>query len=367
MKNIGLYIHIPFCLKKCPYCDFYSIPPTPDLLEKYTFALCKQIAHYGKILNCTVDTLYFGGGTPSLIGINNLSRILCTLHEHFLIKNLETTIEVNPQCYEYVNLEKLRNFKINRLSIGLQSINSEELKLLGRNHTPEDVSFIISQAKKSGFENISLDIMLGLPSQTQESLFKTISFCREQDVQHISAYLLKIEPNTPFFFKKSTLNLPDEEKQTDLYLFTCEKLKQLGFYQYEISNFSLPGYQSRHNLKYWNTHEYLGLGPSAHSFILGKRFHYSRNIKDFLNNAPHILDGIGGSEEEYCMLKLRLSDGLNNDEFLSRFGYDIPKRYFEKAKLYQKYGLLKVTSNNIYFTKEGFLVSNTLLFKIILQ
>ena len=222
-------------------------------------------------------------------------------------------------------------------------------------------------AQQTGFNNISLDLMIAVPGQTKSSLKQSIDFCIAQEVQHISAYLLKIEKNTPFYKMQDQLNLKDDDEQADLYLYLVDELDKQGFKQYEISNFAKKGYEGQHNLKYWNADEYLGVGPSAHSFINGKRFFYPRSLADFLSGKIKVVeDDIGGTPEEYAMLRLRLRDGLNNKDFKKRFGIDIPRVYFEKASLYQKNGLTYVDENNIRFTPKGFLLSNALTPQIIL-
>lgn len=366
MNSIGIYIHVPFCEKKCPYCNFYSIAPTKDLVTTYKNRVIEELYLWGNKLNCTANTLYFGGGTPSILESEILGEIVVAAKSAFKLKNAEITMEINPTSGSEISFDKLLNYGFNRLSIGLQSANEDELKLLGRAHTVQMAKETVITAQKAGFNNISLDLMLAIPEQTQKSLFKSIEFCPELNVQHISAYLLKIEKGTPYFLNKDHLRLKDESFQAELYLAACKKLESLGFLQYEISNFSKPGFESQHNLKYWNALEYLGIGPSAHSFINKKRSYYKNSITDFIKKAPPICDGMGGYEEEYSLLRLRLTDGLNNKLFFNRFGKNIPKEYFKNAKLYEKPGLVTLTDFSIKLTKPGFLVSNELISQIIL-
>ena len=289
-----------------------------------------------------------------------------SLYNNFNIKNPEVTLEINPTSSKELDFKSLLKSNINRLSIGLQSANNNELKLLGRQHSCIDAKNTVLSAQNSGFKNISLDLMIAIPEQNQASLKQSINFCKELNVQHISAYLLKIEKGTPFFINKNTLNLKDDDAQSDLYLYACHQLESAGFLQYEISNFSKPGKESKHNLKYWNCKEYLGLGPGAHSFIDNKRFYYEPSLKDFLFNPSIIDNGSGGDIEEYCMLRLRLNKGLSNEDFKRRFNIDLPEKVVKNAAQYEKYGLLKISDNTIKFTKAGFLVSNELICKIIL-
>lgn len=375
METLGLYIHVPFCLKKCPYCDFYSVHLNSDLLNRYLESLKNELINWAEKLKSNghdskiIDTIYFGGGTPNLLGNKNIAKILNLIREEFNLeneKNLEVTLEVNPTKFDEIDFETLRKTGVNRLSIGMQSSDDKELKLLGRTHTQEAVEYTVKKAQKADFDNISLDLMLCTPEQTKESLQKSIDFCEKLQVQHISAYLLKIEKGTKYYLNKDKLNLKDDDTQSEIYLFTCSELEKRGFMQYEISNFSKSGFQSKHNLKYWNAEEYLGIGPSAHSFLDGKRFFYERDFKKFIEDPKTIEDGIGGDIEEYVMLRLRLTEGLKKSTFHERFDMNVPKRYFDKAKFYEKYGLTKVSNDGFNLNPKGFLVSNELIADMIL-
>ncbi len=367
MKPIGLYIHVPFCENKCPYCDFYSVKCDTDLIDRYANAVCETLKKHSQKMSLAFDTVYFGGGTPSLLGNENINKIMQTVRENFRLCAKEVTLEVNPTTAINLDFEHLLESGVNRLSIGVQTAVDEELKQLGRKHTAVDAEKTVNLAKEAGFENISIDLMIAVPSQTKRSLLKSIDFCVNQNVQHISAYLLKIEENTPFYARQTQLDLKNDDEQAELYLYFVDEFEKHGFKQYEISNFAKDGYQGQHNLKYWNAKEYLGIGPSAHSFINGKRFFYPRSLQDFLSGENEIIcDGDGGSVEEYLILKLRLREGVNNNDFKKRFGFDIPRIYFERAKTYQKYGLTNVDGESFSFTPSGFLLSNRLIQSIIL-
>lgn len=365
MNSIGLYIHIPFCDGKCPYCDFYSLHGNEALMDAYTQAVIRSLRTYGENLHRTADTLYFGGGTPSLIGAKRLNAIISAAKECFGLKNAEITVEVNPSRELDGFFEKIREAGVNRLSIGLQSANGEELKLLGRRHTVQQAHEAVAAAQKAGFDNISLDLMLAIQGQTKESLLRSVEFCAEQNIPHISAYLLKIEPGTNYYRRRGKLALPDEDFTGELYLFAVEELAKRGFAQYEISNFAKPGFESLHNLKYWHDEEYLGIGPAAHSFINGKRFYYERDIHAFINGAEPVQDGTGGGLEEYTMLALRLTEGLTNAGCVRRFGNPIPDEMMNRTKRYEAAGLTVCDENNIRFTPKGFLVSNALIGEIL--
>lgn len=363
MKKTGVYLHIPFCRRKCPYCDFFSVPDS-SLFDDYTDALCSRIEYYGGKLQRTADTLYFGGGTPSLIGEERLCRIAAAAVKSFGIgREAEVTVEVNPEKQD-IDFHRLLEGGFNRLSIGLQSADDNELRLLGRLHDSEEAEKCIEMAKSSGFENISLDLMLATPSQTPDSLVRSIEFCASHGAKHISAYILKIEPGTPYSRIRDRLSLADDDGQAELYELACDKLEEYGYRQYEISNFAVPGFESRHNLKYWHDEEYIGIGPSAHSFIDGKRFFCERSIERFMEGAVTD-DGEGGGPEEYIMLGLRLTEGVTNKGFRERFGTDIPRRYYLAAERYNKTGLLIADSTGIRLTRKGFLVSNALICEIL--
>ncbi len=364
-SKLGLYIHIPFCSGKCPYCDFYSKAVNESDISIYTSELLKSIEYWSKKTNRTITSVYFGGGTPNMIGVDNLCKVLCKVFECFTVdKNAEITTELNPTFSDSLDFFKLRQYGFNRLSFGMQSANDEELKILGRKHTNDEVKKIIKLAQNAGFNNISLDLMLGVPKQTKESLLKSIEFCKSCGVQHISAYILKVEENTPFYKNKASLDIPDDDAQAELYTYACEQLENLGYYQYEISNFSNEGYESKHNLTYWECEEYIGIGPSAHSFFNGERFYYNRSFDEFYNNKINY-DCIGGTKEEYIMLNLRLAKGISFDEYKNRFGEDFPADILNKAGKFKKFGLLDITDNCLKLNKKGFLLSNAIISELI--
>ncbi len=368
MKKIGIYIHVPFCKSKCPYCDFYSISTDTQSMDKYTDELTKKFVKYKKELadnNITVDTVYFGGGTPSTLGTERLCYILDSLSNNFAIDdNAEITMEMNPTSADIVDFTALKSNGINRLSIGMQSANPDEMRLLGRHHTANDVEHTVKRAEKAGISNISLDLIIGVPSQTKNSLKQSMDFCKVLGAKHISAYILKIEKGTPFYQMKNNLNLLSDDEQADQYLYVCEYLEKLGYKQYEISNFSLSGYESRHNNKYWQCREYLGFGPSAHSFYNGKRFYYKRNFEDFYNDII-IEDGTGGTKEEFIMLNLRLKRGLILNEYKRKYGEELPKNLINKAKKFEKIGLLNINEEKISLTRKGYLLSNAIICELI--
>ena len=361
--KIGIYLHIPFCKRKCPYCDFFSVCAGDDSFEKYTEQLCRSMEHFSKKYSRKADTLYFGGGTPSLIGEKRLGMLCKRAKECFGLENAEITLEVNPEKKD-IEFEELLKSGINRLSIGLQSSDDRELRLLGRLHDSKAADRCVREAQRAGFENISLDLMIAIPSQTDETLLRSIEFCASHGVKHVSAYLLKIEQGTDYFKRKDSLLLPDEDRQAEMYLSAIEKLSQYGYRQYEISNFAVPGFEGRHNLKYWHDEEYLGIGPAAHSFVDGRRFYFERSFESF-DNGIVTDDGAGGDEEEFFMLGLRLAEGVTNDRYKKRFGSDIPREWIKNAVLLSKGGYTVVDDACIRLTPKGFLMSNAVITQII--
>lgn len=364
-NSIGLYLHIPFCKSKCPYCDFYSTRAGENEYDNYVISLREKLKYWSSQFDGTVKTVYIGGGTPSVLGAERLCDILNSVKSDFTLEsNAEITVEINPDSGKKLDFSAMKNAGFNRLSIGMQSAVQSELKKLGRIHTAEDARHTVKLAKSVGFTNISLDLMTGIPLQTKESLKESIDFCASCGVTHISSYILKIEENTRFAQIESKLNLPSDDEQAELYLYTVKLLEEYGYLQYEISNFAKKGYESRHNSSYWECGEYLGIGPSAHSFFKGRRFFYDRNIENFKANKI-IDDGEGGTTEEFIMLSLRLKKGLNADEYEKRYGTPLPQSFFKKAQLYIKNGFMVQNGNSFSFTPKGFLVSNTILSDLI--
>ncbi len=365
MKNIGLYLHIPFCRSKCPYCDFYSFSGKQNQIDEYTIALKERLLSSISTLQCMGDTLYFGGGTPSVLGATNIAKLVGTCKKDFLTDNAEISVECNPYGLDKKFFDTLYNCGVNRISMGLQSAIDNERRILGRLSDKDQVENAVKMAQMVGFENITLDVMLGIPNQTEKSLNETLDFCVSLGVPHISAYILKLEENTHFYKNREKYNFPDDDMTADLYLQMCEKLESNGTMQYEISNFAKSGFESRHNLKYWRCEEYLGLGPSAHSFLDGKRFYFDRDFNAFINGNSPIQDGFGGDFTEYAMLNLRLTDGLQNQKVIERFGHDIPKELYEKSKIFVDNGFMTTDKNKIKLTRKGFLMSNTILSSIL--
>ena len=380
MQKLGLYIHIPFCKSKCNYCDFYSCTKI-DRINKYIDSLVKQISIDAPLYqNYEFDTIFVGGGTPSLLEPDCFKKLTAAIKSNLnLTQDVEFSLEANPGT---LTREKLLSYKkcgVNRLSIGLQSTFDEELKSLGRIHSYDEFVKNFNLARQCGFDNISVDVMYSLPGQKTEAIITTLERVCSLNPEHISSYCLKIEEKTPFGKIKDTLLLPNEDEEYEMYILMCEYLKKNGYRQYEISNFAKIGYESKHNLKYWQSEEYIGIGPSAHSFFNGERYYYHDDLDIYVgalskektpekasefdlqhkHSSPKI-----SKEDEYVMLKMRLSDGVNVDEFKSRFDKDFIAVYPEIEK-YTKSGHIEFLNNSYKFTPQGFFVSNYILTDIL--
>ncbi|MBQ4617957.1 MAG: radical SAM family heme chaperone HemW [Clostridia bacterium] len=364
---LGLYIHVPFCASKCPYCDFYSLPsPTASVMDEYAEELARRLSALPSDIQA--DTLYFGGGTPSLLGGKRLSALLNAARP-FLTADAEVTLEANPADELFETFCAFRDGGGNRLSMGMQAATADGLTALGRRHTTNDLARAVEAAHKAGLHNLSLDIMLATPKQTAADIDRAVQACIDSEATHVSAYLLKTEPGTPFFERRETLALPDEDEEAALYLHACERLEGAGYTQYEISNFAKDGCQSRHNLKYWNGEPYLGLGPSAHSFYRGERTCFPRSLTAFLQGATPVKEDPDSvieedSAEEYMLLRLRLCDGIDRRLFEARFGVPVPFAV-ERAALRLPPSLVTVDERRIALTREGFLLSNALIAKLL--
>ncbi len=364
--NAGLYLHIPFCLSKCDYCDFYSLKATDDTMDAYLAALKKALHFWGSQRADRFDTVYVGGGTPSVFGAKRLSETLDTVRRSFhLTDGAQITVECNPSSVTQELADALSFAGVNRVSLGLQSAVAAERAALGRRSTVRQAETALTLFRNAGIDDLSLDLMLGIPGQTPQSLRESLRFLEGTGVRHVSAYLLKLEETTPLFTRRATLSLPDEDTVCDLYLQTANALERTGLRQYEISNFAVPGFESRHNLHYWLCEPYLGIGPAAHSFLGGRRFYYPRDLRSFLQSDAPVFDCIGGDKEEFCMLRLRLTRGLSDAAFYARFGEHLPTEMFTAAKAFERHGLLTADDDTIALTKDGFLVSNGVIGKLI--
>ena len=319
----GLYIHIPFCVKKCAYCDFYSLPQRLESLGSYVDSVLVEARKYSGM---DFHTIYLGGGTPSLLGAEGLSKLLKGLRQIIDLSQLsEATIEANPESITPALLHAAKTSGINRLSIGVQALSDTELQKVGRIHTSVRAVTAVEEAKAAGFNNISADVILGLPGQDWPSLMITLETLIGLDIQHISLYCLSIEPCTPLA-KNLPADLPSDDEQADLFANACSLMTDRGFIHYEISNFALPGYECQHNLNYWRGGEYVGLGPSAASHLEGKRFKNKADLDAYLQNPVGQIEEVEELNPtqkagEEAILRLRLlREGLDINELAVKYG-----------------------------------------------
>ena len=375
-KSLGIYIHIPFCRSKCEYCDFYSLAGglDRDAMDRYVGAVITHLREAAQRAgDYTVDTIYFGGGTPSYFGADRLKPILTEIIRRYdVARNAEITLEANPDSISARGLRKLQRAGFNRLSIGVQSDSNELLKALGRPHNYQQAVQAVQLARKAGFDNISIDLMYGLPNQTREQWMSTLQNVLQLRPEHISCYGLKIEPGTPLYEYRDCANLPDDDMQADMYLYTVNYLESYGYEQYEISNFSITDRESRHNLKYWLGGEYLGFGPSAASDFAGKRFTCAACLNGYIDGVTD--GGVVLSEcetmpmheraGEYLMLRLRTKYGVTEKEYTETFL--MPFAPLEALlSEYETMGLTAYEDDRWHLTPTGFLVSNQIIGSLI--
>ena len=369
-KRLGIYVHIPFCASKCAYCNFYSLAGSDKLMPAYNTAVIKHIEEYSAQLDgFVIDTVYFGGGTPNHFGADRLVSILTALKKngHVLLSS-EVTAEINPGGITKEELIKLRRAGLNRLSIGVQCANDNMLKNLGRTHTFNDAEETVSMARQAGFENISVDIIYGLPSQDKDGWAETIAKTAALKAEHISCYGLKIEEGTQLHIFKDSPFLPDDDAQADMYLYAVEMLARFGYKQYEISNFARRGYESKHNLKYWLGEEYIGFGPGAHSYVGRCRYSFIEDIEKYIDRVMqgHVVveysEEMSGFENagEYLMLRLRTSHGISEEEYYNI--YRLKMDYvLELLRKYEENGWALFKDERWRFTPKGFMLSTTLI------
>ena len=374
---LGLYIHVPFCRSKCQYCDFYSLATKDDsLIDGYLDAVCDHIKEAGELApGYKVDTIFFGGGTPSFFGAEGIAVILTTIRRNFDVDDgAEITVECNPDSVSDRLLRRLRAEGVNRLSLGIQSDDDEMLKKLGRPHTYSQAVMAYQRMRKAGFRNISVDLMYGLPGQDIQDWAETLDNVLRLNPEHVSCYALKVEEGTPFAELKDVLNLPDDDTQAEMYLTAVDTLKGRGFRQYEISNFCRKGLTSRHNLKYWTGGEYLGFGPGARSDFAGKRYSLKRDLQAYISGIRDGGDIIEDLQEipnreragEYLMLRLRTSQGIEAREYEKM--YLLPFAPLEEVmeKRRRLYHATQTDTGRWVLTPKGFLVSNDIISDLLL-
>ena len=368
-KKLELYIHIPFCVKKCDYCDFLSFPADSNTQIRYVHALLQEIRYYGNLLgDYHVPTIYIGGGTPSWLEENLIYTVLQQVASSFHVESdAEISIECNPGTVTAKKLNVYQSAGINRLSIGLQSTNNEELKALGRIHTYDQFLKTYELARNAGFENINIDLMSAIPDQTYEGWIHNLRTVAGLDPEHISAYSLIIEEGTPFASR--TLNLPDEDAEYNMYEATAQILREYGFEQYEISNYAKKGRECRHNVGYWIRQDYLGFGLGASSLYGKERFANTQDMKKYLENSrtPEKIrekePPLTREDEmaEFMFLGLRMTRGISKAEFERQFGSEIDAIYGDVLRKYKSMGLLLEENGRIFLSREGIHVSNSVM------
>lgn len=366
----GLYIHIPFCKSRCAYCDFFSVTNT-GLIPRFLNALFKEIDAYGQTFT-EFDTVYLGGGTPSLLSITQIEALLEVVRQAFtVLPNSEITIEVNPADWERGDLKELRSMGINRINIGVQSLDERELIFLGRRHNTKQAVQTLEDAVHAGFNNIGVDLIYGLPGQTldgwRDSLMKTLTF----EPSHLSCYELELKPHTPLGlrYKKGEFSLQTEECQRDFFMRTSELLENAGYIHYEVSNFA-AGMEmtSRHNQKYWDHTPYLGLGPSAHSFKGQRRWWNHESLMDYCRDLEDDKQPVGDSEMldidqlrlEALFLGLRMRKGIDMEQYQRRYGCDLVKEKGLLLKEWAETGLIEITRGIIRPTRAGMAVADAM-------
>ena len=369
--RLGIYIHIPFCASKCGYCDFYSLAGCDNLMEKYHKAL---IAHMEEsspaIRDYEVDSVYFGGGTPSYYGAERLMEIFNVLKLNGNVRlDAEVTVECNPDSMNREDLKLLRREGVNRLSIGVQSANNDLLKIIGRRHNFRQAKDAFALARAAGFDNISLDLIYGLPSQTRSDWADSVAKIIELHPEHISCYGLKLEEGTPMYDEyRGSPVLPDEDEQADMYLFAVETLRRFGYRQYEISNFAAPGFESRHNMKYWTLDDYMGFGPSAASSVGNLRYTYISDLRRYITAVNRrtslvekyeVVDALERSVE-YVMLGMRTANGISENDYRERAQCNW-SAILKVLQVFREKGWAEQTGDRWHFTTSGFLISNTLI------
>jgi oxygen-independent coproporphyrinogen-3 oxidase len=368
---LGLYVHIPFCSRRCRYCDFVSYTDT-GRIAAYVEALEKEIGVAGRLNSQKVDTVFIGGGTPGILPDGGVSGILDCLRRSFNITaDAEITIETNPGAVHYAKLREYLNNGVNRLSLGVQAVQARLLELLGRRHTCEVADRAFNLARDAGFTNINLDLIYAIPTQTMDDWDESLGYVLGKRPEHVSAYALKIENGTEMarMTAAGELAAADDELDAEMYLRARERLTGQGYAHYEISNFALAGRECRHNLRYWNLRDYLGLGVSAHSNVGAMRFFNTSDLDKYIAQMKkggvqyEKTEMIGGAEREfeYVMLKLRLAEGISFREYKRLFDKDFMDRYEERVRIAVEKGLAAVDGDRLKPTEKGFLLQNQLI------
>lgn len=377
-NSAGIYIHVPFCVRKCSYCDFYSLPlQDKDDLEKYVQNLLREIEQQAYAWEKRqFGTIYMGGGTPSLLSPEQIARILTALNNHLhILPQAEISLEANPATLKFERLRELKSAGLNRISLGVQSFRDEDLKILGRAHGAQAAMEAVNDIVKAGFDNFNLDLIYGIPGQTQDSWKQNLKTAVSCYPRHISAYLLQLDPGVALagYIKAGRYQALLEDQEADMYYDALDYLINAGFHHYEISNFAHPGFECQHNLIYWQAHEYLGLGSGAVSFREGQRW-VNKEIKscrefsssasalavetlEIMNERVRFIDAV--------ILGLRLTDGISRQQFIERFGIDFYQEYHSIIERFSREGLMLADQDRIYLSRRGYFLSNRILAELL--
>lgn len=375
MKKIGIYVHIPFCKSKCKYCNFVSFVGKEDLMEEYIRCVVSEIKHRAT-KDVEVDTIYIGGGTPSFLINGGIATIISAIRANFnVLDNAEISIECNPNSVDYAKAKEWFDAGINRVSVGLQSVKSSLLNVMGRTHTKADFVKAIDTLKSVGFRNINVDIMIGIPKQKLSDVKQTLFTIEKLGITHVSCYSLILENGTPMqkLVESNELKEPKEEKTINMYSYVLNFLKKHNFNRYEVSNFALKGFECKHNVNTWHLHEYIGIGASAHGFFDGVRYANKSDLCEYIRDVSSNGLSIDYSEnqtnldivEEYIMLGMRLKDGIDLNYLKNDLGYDllnIKQKEIEKLK---NLGLIDIVNDQLFATDSGFYVLNAIILELV--
>ncbi|MFV8826735.1 radical SAM family heme chaperone HemW [Alkalihalobacterium sp. APHAB7] len=367
----AIYVHIPFCEHICHYCDFNKVFLQGQPVDEYIQALDSELADAAdKYLTEPIQTIYIGGGTPTALSAQQLEKVLSSLHNRFSLTHRlkEWTVEVNPGGVNEDQLNVLRDYGVNRLSIGVQTFDSLLLKKIGRTHQPEDIYKTIERARQKGFNNLTVDLMFGLPEQTMEAFDDTLKKAFSLEIEHFSAYSLKVEEKTVFYnlLRKGKLPLPTEDEEAVMYERLIEQMNVHGYNQYEISNFAKPGYESKHNIIYWNNEEYFGMGAGAHGYINGVRYANIGPVQKYIQSITekkqarfeaHKLSKKERMEEEMFM-GLRMLEGVSKQRFFERYGVQLTDVYQKQIEQLVARQLIEVTQDRVSLTRKGVFLAN---------
>ena len=366
----GVYLHIPFCKSRCSYCDFATdVFKSEKIVESYVDSIVKEISNFKFQIpkfKTEVDTIYFGGGTPSLLSPKQLEKILNAVHKKFAVaENSEITMEMNPATMTFETVCEYQDLGVNRASFGAQTFDDLELKRLGRRHTADDVRETIKLLRNTGFTNISFDLIAGLPRQTIKDWERNLTEALKLNPEHLSLYLLEIHEGTPLAeqIRSKRQPQPDEDLSAEMYELLIEKTSAKNYAQYEISNFSLPGFESRHNSKYWTLDPVYGFGVSAHSFDGEERYSNERDTAKYVaiideNSSAEVTREKTDLASEFVFLGLRLSKGVDLENYKQCFGTDLREKYVEDLRRLEDYELIEFDKNNLKLTAKGMLYSN---------